>query len=71
LKKPVAGGRRGGTMNQKDRPPWGDEFKPDVPPQYDDTADFSKSIYNNTHAPVPHNKNDHRHLDLEHHGLTY
>ncbi|MFQ5691588.1 MAG: nitrile hydratase subunit alpha [Nitrospinota bacterium] len=58
-------------MNQKYRPFQGNGVKPDVPPEYDDTADPSKYLYNRGHAPVPHNKNDHRHLDLDPHEMTY
>lgn len=49
----------------------GDGVKPDLPPVYDDTADFSKYLYNRGHAPVPHNKHDKTRLDTSPHKMTY
>ena len=46
-------------------------MKPDIPPIYDDTADFTKYNYNKGHAPVPHNKHDHHHIDTTPHDMTY
>jgi hypothetical protein len=49
----------------------GDGVKPDVPPIYDETADFTKYNYSKGHAPVPHNKHDHHHVDTTPHEMTY
>ncbi len=58
-------------VKRDNRPVRYDGKKPDVPPAHDDAADFPKYLYNKGHAPVPHNKHDHRHIDLEHHEMTY
>jgi nitrile hydratase len=58
-------------MARRKPPLWGDGRKPDFPPKYDDTEDFSKYLYNRGHAPVPHNKHDHRPIDTEPHEMTY